>query len=437
MSIDEIKARFVSSGCSRLYAKFLAENDNSKNQIYFGPDFSALSLFPNQGLLSEGSSTNPIYKARLDFWWLPPDITRSLCKAPRAQLILYPQYPEVRFSGFLQGSPDSPSQLLNKRLKNRVLLMGVTSDERIIGFVVDGESELASEFRRRYLTPNMGVFVELLLPVSINAEDPRAGLLNELRRIHELGWITSKRLSKEGNAIPCNASNCGGYTLEAELGIIPNGRSEPDFLGYEVKQTAVPDFNRLNHGIITLMTPEPKGGAYLEEGREKFIREYGYADRRGRDDRLNFGGIFRIGKRHQGTKLTLQLQGFDDGKILKKDGAIILSDDNGKIAASWAFDSLMQHWTKKHAHAAYVPSMMRKTPSLSYHYAEKVRLAEQPDFIRLLNAFNSGAVYYDPGIKMEKASSSSPKIKLRSQFRIRSCDIPTIYGKVETVDVYS
>ena len=42
-------------------------------------------------------------------------------------------------------------------------------------------------------------------------------LLKEMKRIHELGWITSKRLDKKGNILPCKSSNCGGYTLEARI----------------------------------------------------------------------------------------------------------------------------------------------------------------------------------------------------------------------------
>lgn len=37
-------------------------------------------------------------------------------------------------------------------------------------------------------------------------------LLNEMERIHNLGWITSKRLGSEGQVLTCNAPNCGGYT---------------------------------------------------------------------------------------------------------------------------------------------------------------------------------------------------------------------------------
>ena len=37
MTIPEVTALFVRAGCESLYAKPLAENDNSKNQVYFGP----------------------------------------------------------------------------------------------------------------------------------------------------------------------------------------------------------------------------------------------------------------------------------------------------------------------------------------------------------------------------------------------------------------
>ncbi len=432
MNIEQVKALFVTAGCIRLYAKLLAENDNSKNQIYFGPDFSALSLFPTQQITAEGNPQKPIYKGKLNFRWLSNNGMPS--EAPGAQLILYPQYPEVRFSGFLKGSKNAPNHLLNKRLANRVLFMGVAEDGEISGYLAAGESELSCEFVARFTEPSFGVFTELMLPTT-KAEDARTALLSELTRISELEWITSKRLSRDGAIMACNAPNCGGYTLEAELGITPNGRSEPDYLGYEVKQTAVPGFHRLTSGTITLMTPEPTGGIYTTEGPEFFVRQFGYSDKKGRGDRMNFGGLHRAGVRHQGTELTLSLLGFGNGKIANRDGCLALVGDAGQIAASWDFKSLMQHWTRKHAHAVYVPSMMRKDPLLEYCFSENVRLAEQPDFLRLLGAFESGVIYYDPGIKLEHASTANPKLKRRSQFRIRSADIPAIYGRVETVNV--
>ncbi len=100
-----------------------------------------------------------------------------------------------------------------------------------------------------------GVFGVIILPLALNS---RQKLIEELRRnFHEQGWIRSKRLNAQGEIISCEAPQCGGYTLEAELGIIPNGRAEPDFLDWEIKNFSVTNFEKFKSKIITLMTPEP------------------------------------------------------------------------------------------------------------------------------------------------------------------------------------
>jgi len=97
------------------------------------------------------------------------------------------------------------------------------------------------------------------------------------------------------------------------------------------------------------------------------------------------------------------------------------------------FKEIMSHWTRKHAKATYVPSMSRKSPTLQYSYGHTVRIAEQTDILRLLKAFAKGDVYYDPGIKLEQVSSAKPKEKRRSQFRIASKHIPSLYRIVDSV----
>lgn len=42
---------------------------------------------------------------------------------------------------------------------------------------------------------------------------------------------------------------------------------------------------------------------------------------------------------------------------------------------------------------------------------------------------------YDPGIKMEGVSTTHPQIKRRSQFRIKSSQIPLLYRAVDEVDL--
>src|SRR3546814_14536668 len=78
---------------------------------------------------------------------------------------------------------------------------------------------------------------------------------------------------------PYAARNGGGYTLEAELGITPNGYAEPDFMGWEIKQYGVRDFVSFRPKYpVTLMTPEPTGGVYRTEGVAAFMRRFGYTD---------------------------------------------------------------------------------------------------------------------------------------------------------------
>ena len=103
-------------------------------------------------------------------------------------------------------------------------------------------------------------------------------------------------------------------------------------------------------------------------------------------------------------------------------GGIVLLSRDDKVAASWKFTSLMEHWTRKHAQAAYIPSMFREPPP-EYAYGPRILLCEQTDFSLFLKAVSDCAVYYDPAIKMEKASSESPAIDVYKR-QCRECARP-------------
>ena len=168
-----------------------------------------------------------------------------------------------------------------------------------------------------------------------------------------------------------------------------------------------------------------------------FLRHYGYPDNNGVQDRINFGGIYRVGEDyHQRTGLTLVLLGFDPetGKITDMDGGIHLISKNDNVAARWDYAGIMDHWNRKHARAVYVPSMSRKPPP-EYRYGGRITLCEQTDFLLFLSAISSGKLYYDPGIKMENASSNRPKITRRSQFRMRQQDIGSLYDRTEIIEL--
>lgn len=447
MSLDELKSLFVQAGAKELYAKPLAANDNSKNQIYFAGAVEALNVFPSDQIFAENTKKGPSFKAKLRFGWLQEN--GAVVSAPKAQLILYSQYPEVRFSGFLEGCKASPGILMADRqraktfapevqqqLVNRVLFLGVTRDRRVIGFVAPGTSQVAAEFQAGSFKPVFVVFRKIPLAYGSEDEDSRDKLLTELKRINSLGWIHSKQLGSDGTIAPCNAPQCGGFTLEAELGIPKNSHSDPDFLGWEVKQYSVDDFERIaSSKPITLMTPEPTGGFYKDADVESFVRKYGYADKSGIVDRMNFGGRHFVGTACGATGLTMRLEGYDSlaGTITDAKGYVALVSAAGELAATWSFTKILEHWSYKHTKAVYVPSDCRKEPVRQYRYGHKVRLAQKTDGLKLLKAMAVGAVYYDPGIKLENASSGNSSNKRRSQFRVASKNIDSLYESVETV----
>jgi hypothetical protein len=431
LNLDQLKQAMSKVGVRQLYFKRLADNDNSKNQVYLGPDFSALNVLP-AGDLIEDKKNSSILKAPMNFGWLTEDGDVAL--APRAQLILYPQYPEVRFSGFLAACTDAPSGLMTVRQAGRILFFGVKDDGQVVGNVTAPDSPLAREIGALHFQPVSGVFCFISLD---SAADDRALLVSELTRVARQGWISSKRLNGRGEIVPCDAPNCGGYTLEAELGIRPNGLSDPDFHGWEIKQHSVTDLgNPERGGAITLMTPEPTGGVYVEQGLREFLRRFGYKDEE-IVDRRNFGGIHTTLKICARTDLRLTLGAYDSKKqkITDLSSGISLLNAKGEAAATWHYKELLAHWMRKHTRAAYVPSIKQKLASTKYRYGGKVRLGEGTDFLLFINAIAAGTVYYDPGIKIENYSQAKSVMKKRSQFRIRSTNINVLYQTMNNVQI--
>lgn len=424
-------------GAARFYAKRLAPNDNSKNQVYLGGGFGALNIIPH-GLVesddsSRAGSVRDRAKAMVRFFWLDDG---GVTPAPDAQLILYPKYPEVRMSGFLRGAERAPNVLMKSRDEGRVLFLGICPDGRVLGHVVASDDPVA----RALVTvahglDAIGVFLDLE-KLRQGGTDPKEALLAALRRIYAKGWIGSQKMGRAGVPEPYSARNGGGYTLEAELGISPNGYADPDFMGWEVKQYGVNDFTSYRaKSPVTLMTPEPTGGLYRDEGVAAFLHRYGYADKSGKANRINFGGIYAASRDfHPETGLRLRLAGFDtaSGKITDLDGGIVLLDRDDNIAASWGFPGIIAHWNRKHAKAVYVPSLMQFPPP-EYRYGASVQLCEGTDVLLLLAAISAGSVYYDPGIKIEGVGTAKSVVKRRSQFRVRHDGLNALYRASETV----
>lgn len=440
MNFEQLNRILADEDCNHLLVKYLAPNDNSKNQIYLGGGFEALNQIPMTDIERDTSvqagSKKDRFKSLIDFYWITDG--GRLHPAPFANLILYPRYPEVRLSGILKGLPKgNQNNLVASRGTDRILCLGISRSGKVLAWIGRTTAGLGQEIDNiiKAQAPEIeGVFHRVAVRRDHRVE---GDLFARLWSIHQSGWIDSKRLDSHGKILPCRGTNCGGYTLEAELGISPNGRSEPDYDGWEIKQFSVKDLAKPRGGAITLMTPEPDGGDYVRMGLIEFVRTYGYPDKLGRPDRLNFGGIHRYGHVAESTNLKLELPGYNPAtnKLERTDGSISLTLPSGHVAASWSFEALLKHWNRKHARAVYVPGTKRDTPSRQYHYGSLIYIGVGTDFGRFLHAVGRGAVYYDPGIKVVHPDAPKPDWKKRSQLRVAFKNLGTLYRDYAALDL--
>lgn len=450
LGLDALIRIMQNLGAANIYVKKLAPNDNSKNQPYFGSHLIDFPFIPTGEVVASTSdskkTTDPKrkikYQASLNLSWVDAD--GKTYEAPHAKLIYYPQYPEVRFSGFLRGSKIKAGKWMapekQGRSEGRWLILGITEDESIYAYLVTPECNLSKELASADYIEISTIFWQLDIQHKVAKKSTRDALIQKLLEIHHMGWIPGQKMGPDMVPESYKAQNGGGYTLEAMLGISPNGIAEPDYLGWEVKQFGVTRFPRTGAKPTTLMTPEPNGGYYTSAGVIDFVKTYGYADKSGKIDRMNFGGKHLAGQCQSLTNLTMQLVGFDTdaSSITDANGSIALLDKSGNVTASWSFAKLMNHWKRKHARAVYIPCVRRtQSGAYEYQYGKDVELGTGTNFEMVLAAMNLGTVYYDPGIKLENATSDKPKLKRRSQFRANHKHLDTLYKNYEFVDMTS
>lgn len=446
LELSTAVSMLVANGATEILYKQLPQNANSKNQVYLAPDLSDLSRIPSGAVVAQSSystkagKTEPVFHAPLEMYWITSAGQPS--KAPEAKLIFYPQYPEVRMSGFLKGARYAPSTFFDKEklgtVSDRILLIGLTSRRTIVAIVVPPESPAARQINADQPHEAYGAFRELPIEPHNSDADDYLALLGALARIHRSGWNDSIRLDGRGDIVPCRATNCNGNTLEALLGIRSNGIALPDFHGWEIKARGVVNSEKPGRSVVTLFTPEPDGGTYVSNSFDEFMTAYGHkaATQAGR---TNFGGIYRAGAQIQPSKkLRLDLHGYDrQSEKYSPDGAVVMVNHAGDVAMSWSFAKLLDHWKAKHAKAAFVPSQMLRGTNPQYRFGSGVLVGTGAEFGRLVAAVANGSVYYDPGIKLERTTEGKRSSKKRSQFRVRSADLERLYEQFVEVDVHS
>jgi MvaI/BcnI restriction endonuclease family len=440
MSLEMLKRMFLQNGSTRLFYKSLAPNDNSKNQVYVGGTVEDTRPIPTPvgawkqvlGKSRKGDSvrTRYILQATVNFGWLKPD--GSVCRAHHTKMILYPQYNndqgEFRLSGFLQGATARPSSLLNAdqrgRERGRVMFFGTDDMGKVLSFMAPGDSRIARELAISISLERVGVLDEIPLNPTMSPVATRAELLLALGTVHKLGWADSKLLNARTGLRPCHGPQCIGQTLLAELRVPADGRAAPDYRGWEVKAYTVKSFASRASCRVTLMTPQPTGGHYVEYGVAEFLTRYGSASASDPGKRY-FEGQHRVGIANQKRGTTLTVVGYDQQKhtISDASGGIRLLDVQGNIAAEWGFAGLVEHWRNKHARAVFVPGRSEQGPPQRYWYSPTVHLATGNPFALFIEALINGSVIYDPGVRLGKA---------RSQFRttVPNC-LSKLYENVE------
>lgn len=444
LELDTAVDMLVANGATEILYKELPPNANSKNQVYLAPDLSDLSRIPSGSVVAQTSystktgQNESVFHAPVEMYWITK--TGEASRAPEAKLIFYPQYPEVRMSGFLKGARYAPSTYFDKdklgAVPDRILLLGLTSEHTIVAIVVPPDSPAAKQIRAA--SPHEAYGALRVLPV----ESPRTDtddyltLLSALGRIHRSGWNDSIRLDGRGVVVPCRGTNCNGNTLEALLGIRSNGIALPDFHGWEIKARGVTSSEKPGSSVVTLFTPEPDGGTYVSGGLQAFMGAYGH-DAETKHGRTNFGGIYRVGAEIKSNKkLRLELHGYNrQSQKYSPDGAVVMVNHVGDVAMSWSFAKLLDHWKSKHAKAAFVPSQVLRDEAPQYRFGRRVLLGTGAEFGRLLTSLSDGNVYYDPGIKLERTSEGKLISKRRSQFRVRSLNLAALYERFLEVDV--
>jgi len=447
ISFESLVKLMTDMGGDKIFIKKLSPNDNSKNQPYFGSHLTDVSFIPSGTVKaseskSKKNTTKDVsikYQASINLKWV--DSYQNIYPAPHAKLIYYPQYPEVRFSGFLLGSQVNLARWMdpNKdgRAQGRWLILAIANNETVYGYIASPESNLAREFEEKISLKTNAVFSEIDLQNFSEIRDTKTAILKKFSEIHDAGWINGQKLGKDFIAKPYKAKNGGGYTLESILGISPNSSSKPDYLGWEVKSFNVKEFPLKSPSRPTLMTPEPDGGIYSDDTIH-FIKRFGYPDKEVAD-RINFSSPNHFGKFSKKTDLTLSLDGFDTqtNKITNAFGAILLQDKNNTIAASWSFEKMLDHWKKKHSQAVYVPNIRRdsKSGGYQYHYSKNIMLGEGTDFSLFLSAIVSDQIFHDPGIKLTNATSDHAEKKVRNQFRANPKNLNFLYHKFDYINL--
>lgn len=444
-SLNDLERLVGARGVTEVIIKPLSRNHNDKNQIYSGPDFRPLYpmflvAFSLRGASvstknSGGHLGKPIQEATFtDFRWL--DTSGRETSAREVKMIIYPQYPETRLSGFRtveNTMPDSLSVAFTKSHPDavRYLVLGRRGAGEVVGLIViDPPEEFRAEVDGLPSASGSRTWKHLRLRMTAPAR-----LLRKLAGAAGRA-LPGKRLDAAGSSIPFNGTQVCGYTLEHALGIIPNSGKDGDFEGIELKTHT--------QKKVTLFTPEPDMGAYAADF-AKFMTTFGYKDA---DGCWRLTGVHRVGERCAKSGLTLLVKNHERGTSLAasadRDVHLGLYADDGALAAGWSLERILNSWTAKHNEAVYIPAaksptsdpdLLREGCRYTIEFADRVLWCRETSAEQLFEALYSGTLFLDPA---PKYCPDRPGLnKRRSQWRVNDIAeaAPDLYSDVRRISL--
>lgn len=443
-TIGQLGTLLKAHGVTEALIKPLTRNHNDKNQIYSGRDFAPLYPMFDVEFSFRGSSTSAKKAGQTQGSSIPEAVFRDFVwvdergrevRARDVRMIIYAQYPETRLSGFsaidntmpaslsvdfTRAHPDVPRYLvLGRRGLGAVVALMVAAPPP--GFM-DGVAAL----------PNAsGSRVWKHLRLRATAPERLVALLAGAAGRQ----LPGRRLDAAGATLPFNGTQVCGYTLEHELGIIPNSGKNGDFEGIELKTHT--------QKKVTLFTPEPDMGLYADFAR--FMTTYGYRDSEGH---WRLTGIHRVGVRCDKSGLTLRVMNHVRGTSLaaSADNGVHLGlfDDEGNLAAGWSLDRMLNCWSSKHNEAVYIPATKTRCadPGLlalgfghTVEFGDKVLWCRETSAERLFEALYNGTLFLDPAPKY--CPENVRLNKRRSQWRVNDIAeaAQDLYNDVRTISL--
>lgn len=365
---DQIMKAYADLGITELWFAIGVAQDNSKNQVRLASDPSDLQMFGPADPIAEKSTSRKkkartnVFHLALNLSWLDEDL--NPVPAPRAQFVFYPQYPEVRFTGFLKGCRSAPSWLFDydQRAPGKIMIFGSKPlkafnqggpTREIFALTIPHDAQAAGWFRGRFASAEkIGKRLARIPIAPDSSTNTKIDLLKNLKKFRS-EWRRAMRMTKDGIfETKTGANNAAGLHLEYLFGVVSNSLPEPDYLDWELKARKVDKPNAtLGSSRHTVFTPDPDGGAYVDMDLVDFVKKWGYKNENkqyaGKRYDLTASGM-RIGVGHKRLPdMELRLSGYTSEKEFDVDGALELVDHRDEtVAASWSFSRMLAHWQK-------------------------------------------------------------------------------------------